>query len=238
MFYYTMTTDLRDLLTKAGVGSLSAVLLVTFAVTASGAGLAVTPLMDGDGGEPASVDSQSQYKGYVQVQHQRDVDNDGEYETVDSYKSHNMVMNQGLSFFECVASGVGCPSASNAGTATGADTATYISLSDKDDINGEADDAFDSSADQNLETLPGEITSGGLSRAEGTVANESIGHYSVSNTFTASSDFTGSAIEWTGLHWSPNIADDDIVAGNHFPGVTMLADDKLTIDWVEVSFNR
>lgn len=216
-------------------------------------------------------ESASNYAGYVSVEHQRDVDGDGEYETVDTYKGHNQIVDQGLDYFAFQASGENPPTADfdkdgNGDVETGAsagndDKAVYISVSDAqyDDPTNENTDTFNSAGRQSLN---GEIQTGNLSRtganADGTISSSdtrmatvtntdgNLGQYSVEYTFTATQDFTpgqrtdytGYGIQWTGLHFSGTPGADDLVAANHFPGVTMLADDKLTISWTEVSFDE
>jgi hypothetical protein len=271
MFYYTMNADLSKLLNSLTVGSVAGLFLVAFAVSASGAGMLSNPLDSGDSAPTAEAsESASNYAGYVSVEHQRDVDGDGEYETVDTYKGHNQIVNQGLDFFAFQASGENAPTADfdsdgdgtveNGASAGNGDKAVYISVSDgQNDGTGGNTDTF-SNADAT--SLNNEIQTGNLSRtgasssgtevfpnernASVTNTDSNLGQYSVEYTFTATQDFTpssrtdytGYGIQWTGLHWSGSPGADDLVAANHFPGVTMLADDKLTISWTEVSFDE
>jgi hypothetical protein len=271
MFYYTMNADLSKLLNSLTVGSVAGLFLVAFAVSASGAGMLSNPLDSGDSAPTAEAsESASNYAGYVSVEHQRDVDGDGEYETVDTYKGHNQIVDQGLDYFAFQASGENPPTAdfdkNDDGTSDGSSTeaansnkAVYISVSDAQfDGNGN-EQTFNNPTATSLNE---EIQTGNLSRtgakADGTISNPetrkssvtntdgNLGQYSVEYTFTATQDFTpssrtdytGYGIQWTGLHWSGSPGADDLVAANHFPGVTMLADDKLTISWTEVSFDE
>lgn len=231
-----------------------------------------TPLTDSP--SEASIDSNPvEYKGVMTVKHER-LNEDGEYETVNTYRDENLIVDQGLDFFQCQSAGnnqvrwydeagasdagytwsngiqtkysgetyekrlfvtdedANCPTASTAGVAQQTDNAYYISLSGEDQA-----------PTATLEQNPHEITSGGLERVRGTVTDVGTGHYSLEFTFVAEQDFdsatiTGSDnIQMTGLHWSSNQGDDDLVAANQFPGVTMLQDDRLTIAWEEVSFS-
>ena len=82
MFYYTMNADLSKLLNSLTVGSVAGLFLVAFAVSASGAGMLSNPLDSDDTATTVGAsESASNYAGYVSVEHQRDVDGDGEYET-------------------------------------------------------------------------------------------------------------------------------------------------------------
>jgi hypothetical protein len=200
----------------------------------------VQGLVDFQGSEEPAASATAEelgYTGIMRVEHQRDTDGDGDYETVDTYTDENLIVDQGLNFFECKVAGVSCPTAdvdgdSSQETAGAGDLAVYIAISaDSDNDNGELA--------QSDTALQSEITTGNLSRREGTVTDKGVGFYSTEFTFTASQDFTTEpGVDLTGLHWSGESTAGDLVAQNDFPGVTLLADDKLTVSWVEVSFNR
>lgn len=218
--------------------TIAASMVMVFAAISLGAAQGVVDI--GSEEAEASPTEQSEklgYTGIMRVEHQRDTDGDGELETIDTYQEKNLIVDQGLNFFECKVAGVSCPTADvdgdgNQETAGAGDLATYIAISiDSDNDNGQL-----SQSDTSLQS---EITSGNLSRRQGTVSDKGVGFYSTEFTFTATSDFTTApGVDLTGLHWSGQSNAGDLVAENDFPGVTLLADDKLTVSWVEVSFNR
>lgn len=224
--------------TTSGLRSMSMAFLFLVAITATGAsqGMMVDPFQDAvqevEAPAVAEADSTADigYTGVMRVELQRDTDGDGEYETIQTFQDENMIVDQGLNFFECKVAGVSCDL--NPAVQTG-DYARYISLSiDSDNDEGEL-----SQSDTSLQNEI--VNNGGLDRAQGTVTDEGVGYYSVTHTFTATQDFTTEpGIDLTGLHWTGTEGETDLVAQNSFPGVTMLADDKLTVSWVEVSFNR
>lgn len=137
--------------------------------------------------------------------------------------SHNVITDQGLNSVECAVAGVSCPSATSAGTfSPGTDNWDYISVG-----TGTAPTSGSTSLDS-------EVTGSGLARTQSTPTDQGTGNFTVSNTFTASADVNG--ITSTGLHWSGNNGDDDLIAGNTFDSVDLNDGDKLTITWSEVSF--
>lgn len=211
--------------------SMTTVILLAFSMVGASQGM----IPDMFSAEVPQAESPSQiseegvgYTGIMQMEHQRDTDGDGEYETVKTYLDENKITDQGLNFFECKVSGVSC---SLSPTVANSDYAQYIAVAEDDDS--------ESSISNTATSLPNEITTGNLSRSQGTVVDEGTGYYSVEYTFTATSDFNSEpGIDHTGLHWTGTSSETDLVAHNTFPAVTMLADDKLTVDWTEVSFNR
>lgn len=219
------TTQLRSL-------SVAFLFVAAFAATGVSQGAMPNPLQDAstvEAPQEASTTEGIGYTGVMRMELQRDTNGDGEYETVKSFQDENQIVDQGLNFFECKVAGVSCDL--NPAVQQG-DYAKYISVAiDSDNEN---------SLSQGATSLTNEISNnGGLDRKEGTVVDEGTGYYSVEYTFTATQDFTQEpGIDHTGLHWTGTEGESDLVAQNTFPGVTMLADDKLTVSWVEVSFNR
>lgn len=251
------------------------ILMVAVAITAVGGYQLMDDSSSISDSSEANLQSPVEYKGVMTLEHERYNEETGEYETIAEYEDENLIVDQGLEFFQCQSAGhdqvrwydeseaddagfewgednidtrysgesyevqlfttaedANCPEATTAGSATNTDNAYYISLS-----------GDDTSPSAGWEQLDNEITSGGLERTRGTVVDEATGHYSVEFTFVAESDFDeedipgSDNIQTTGLHWSGNNGDDDLVAANSFPGVTMLQGDRLTISWEEVSFS-
>lgn len=174
-----------------------------------------------DKAQPTSAEDVSNYEGIVAWQHMRDVDSDGDREVINQGESHNLIVDQGLNVAECYFSDVSCPT----GFDPANDDISYIAVGNNVGTLSASDVG-----------LTSEITSGGLNRQNGNVIDLGVGNYSVSATFTASSDFNG--VNATGLMWNQTDGSDSLVAANKFQGVDMLADDQLTVNWTEVSFTN
>ncbi len=192
------------------------------AVTVAGAPvLGVGPFADPaetDVAHTGEVNTGTQYVGDVEITLERDTDNDGTYETIMQEESSNLVLNQGLDFF----AGAGGPDALLPSGASETDDAIHISLS--------SDGTSPSASDTKCQS---EITSGGLSRSTGTTITLGTGNYSAWNTFTATSSHN--SVQKTCLNWDSTNDASTAVAMNTFQSVDLLADDKLTVNWTEVS---
>lgn len=200
-----------------GIGALDSLNPLTSNVQAGSGGV--------QAGEAVSV---NQVPANMEVVHWRDKDGDGTYqgdsnEIINKESSHNIVVDQGLNAIECATAGVSCPSATSAGT--------FSAGTDYFDVISVGTGSAPTSGDQSLDS---EITGNGLQRIQVSASDQGTGNFTLSNTFTATGSVNG--VSNTGLHWSTNNADDDLVAGNTFQSVDMLDGDKLTITWTEVSY--
>jgi len=79
--------------------------------------------------------------------------------------------------------------------------------------------------------LPGELTTGGLARAEGTFTQTGTGQWEITVTFTASESVSN--VRLTGLHWDAS-GDGNLFAADQFTPVNLEPGDKLTITWVVI----
>ena len=76
-------------------------------------------------------------------------------------------------------------------------------------------------------SLPGEITSGGLERAQGTFVDGGTGTWNITHTFTATTSFTG--VRLAGLF--NQSSGGTMLAENNFTAVNLESGDQLTITW-------
>jgi len=121
--------------------------------------------------------------------------------------NHNLITNAGKDF---IAQQVGSTSPATNG-------ANYIALS--------ADSTTPSASDT---TLTGEITSGGLARAQGTYSHTAgTNTFTIQKTFTATASFTG--VQKSGLFTASTSG--TLVAENTFSPVNLISGDQLQITW-------
>lgn len=145
--------------------------------------------------------------GYVTVSHYRDVDGDGVLELIFTETNSNLITNAGKDF---IADQLGS-------TTPGTNGANYIALSS----DATAPAATDTS-------LTGEITSGGLERAQGTYAHTAgTNTYTVTHTFTATASHTD--VQKSGLFTAATGG--VMMAENTFSAVNLLSGDQLQIEW-------
>jgi hypothetical protein len=136
------------------------------------------------------------------------------------YEDHNAITETGVDFIIQQVSG----------TPSDTESAQWIALT-----------TTDITPDDDLSSLAGEITSGGLDRTQGTLsytptAADDDDNYTVSVTFTATGSH--SAVQGAGLFTldvtgTPGAGDDDgtMVAVNEFSSVNLANGDQLTITW-------
>jgi hypothetical protein len=141
--------------------------------------------------------------GYVVVSVMRDGNE------IYHHEDHNLITTAGRDF---IRQQIGETSSGNIGT----NGANYIALSS----NTAAPAAGDT-------TLAGEITSGGLARAQGTYAEVSTDQYTITRTFTASASHT--AVQKAGLFTASSSG--TMMAENTFTSVSLANNDQLTITW-------
>ena len=134
-------------------------------------------------------------------------------DVIDLGCQHNLLVDQGKDYILELMSGI-----DQVGATPGTDYAKYISLS----TNSTAPDA-------SWTVIPDEITSGGLTRAEGTCTRNAVGNWTCSNTFTATTSFTG--VQLTGLNWNGTAGAHSLVAAAQFSAVNLEANDQLQIKW-------
>jgi hypothetical protein len=139
--------------------------------------------------------------GYVTVS----VTRDGQ--EIYRHEDHNLITNAGKDF---ISTQIGS-------TTPGANGANFIALS--------SDTTAPAAGDT---TLTGEITGGGLARAQGTYA-----HTTGTNTFTITKTFTATAshtaVQKAGLFTASSGG--TMMAENTFTSVTLASNDQLTITW-------
>jgi uncharacterized membrane protein len=139
--------------------------------------------------------------GYVTVSVLRDG------QEIYHHEDHNLITNAGKDFI----------SAQLGSTSPGTNGANFIALSS----NTAAPAAGDT-------TLTGEITTGGLARAQGTYAHTTgTSTYTVTNTFTATASHT--AVQKAGLFTASTAG--TMMAENTFTSVSLASGDQLTITW-------
>ena len=79
-------------------------------------------------------------------------------------------------------------------------------------------------------TLSGEITTGGLARAAGTLGHTNgTSTFTIRKTFTASGSFTG--VQSAGLFNQPTSSTSGMLAENTFSSVNLISGDQITITW-------
>jgi hypothetical protein len=135
------------------------------------------------------------------------------------FEDHNAITEEGVDFIIDQISG----------TPSNTVSAQYIGLTTTDIT---PDDDLASTGD-----LPGEITTNGLERAQGTVGgytftpnnNDDDDNYTVSVTFTATNTHT--AVQGAGLFTDDTVGSDTLVAINEFSSVNLANGDQLTITW-------
>jgi len=76
--------------------------------------------------------------------------------------------------------------------------------------------------------IPNELTSDGLSRAEGTYSSTGTGQWKIEYQFTATG--TVSNVQLTGLNWAAS-GDNNLLCADTFTPVTLNNGDKLTVTW-------
>ena len=76
--------------------------------------------------------------------------------------------------------------------------------------------------------IPTEIASGGLTRAAGTYASTGDGAWTITVTFTSTTDHTD--VQLTGLQWASS-GDNNLLASDVFTPVTLGNGDQLTVEW-------
>jgi hypothetical protein len=151
-------------------------------------------------GTQATTDSVGPH-GYVVVTVTRDGNE------IYRHEEHNLITNAGKDFI----------SAQIGSTAPGSNGANYIALTTTS-LNLAASDT----------TLAGEITSGGLARAQGTYAHTNGQNtFTVTKTFTASQAFTN--VQGAGLFTASSTG--TMMAENTFTSVSLANNDQLTITW-------
>lgn len=139
--------------------------------------------------------------GYVTVSVLRDG------QEIYHHEDHNLITNAGKDFI----------SAQIGSTAPGANGANYIALSTTDVTPAGGDT-----------TLAGEITTGGLERAQGTYAHTNgQSTYTITKTFTASATHTN--VRSAGLFTAASSG--TMLAINEFTPVSLASGDQLTITW-------
>jgi hypothetical protein len=149
----------------------------------------------------AAVREQFGVRGWVQVTVVRDG------KVIYSYESHNLIVTQGK---DIIAKQLGSTSPNTNG-------ANYIGLS-----------TSTSPPDSNWTSIPNEITTGGLERAQGTYShNNGTNTYQISKTFTASASFTG--VQLAGLYVTQT--GNTLFAANTFSPVNLISGDYLTVTW-------
>ncbi len=146
--------------------------------------------------------------GWVKVQVVRDG------KIVYFYENHNLITNQGK---DIISKQLGA--GQNATSNVNANGNNYIALS----TDATAPAAGDT-------TLLGEITTGGLGRAQGTWGHTNgTSTYVIRKTFTASATFT--AVQKAGLFNSAVASSAGTLAENTFPSVNLISGDQITISW-------
>ncbi|MEM3386904.1 MAG: hypothetical protein QXN08_04445 [Nitrososphaerales archaeon] len=149
----------------------------------------------------AAVKEQFGVKGWVQVKVVRDG------QVIYYHEGHNVITNAGK---DGIAKQIGSTSPHTNG-------ANWIALSTN---NGTPDATWTS--------IPDEITSGGLERAQGTYSHTNgTNTFQVQKTFTATATHTG--VRMAGLFFGPNGG--TLLAANTFSSVNLISGDQLTVTW-------
>ncbi len=149
----------------------------------------------------AAVSENLGVKGWVVVEVVRDG------QVIYHHESHNLIVTQGKDF---IAQQIGS-------TTPAANGANYIGLS-----------TDTSTPDASWTVIPGEITSGGLERAQGTYAHTAgTNYYTITKTFTATASFTG--VQLAGLYSTSTGT--TLFAANTFSPVNLISGDQLTVTW-------
>jgi hypothetical protein len=141
--------------------------------------------------------------GYVTVSVLRDG------QEIYHHEDHNLITTAGQDF---IRQQIGETSSGNIGT----NGANYIALS--------SNTATPAASDT---TLTGEITTGGLARAQGTYAEVSTDQFTITKTFTASATHT--SVQKAGLFTASSSG--TMMAENTFTSVSLASGDQLTITW-------
>jgi len=76
-------------------------------------------------------------------------------------------------------------------------------------------------------SIPNEITTGGLARANGTITDLGTGNWRVEVTYTATASFTN--VNGTGIYWQ--LTGNNLFAAAGFTGVNLVSGDQLTVRW-------
>mgnify|MGYP000260911547 CR=1 FL=1 len=155
----------------------------------------------GYGAGVAAVQEQFGLKGWVQVKVVRDG------QVIYYHEGHNLITKMGK---DIIAKQLGSTSPNTNG-------ANYIGLS-----------TSSSSPDADWTSIPDEITSGGLERAQGLYSHTNgTNTYQIQKTFTASASFTG--VQLAGLYVTQT--GNTLFAANTFSPVNLISGDQLTVTW-------
>ena len=149
----------------------------------------------------AAVKEQLGVKGWVQIKVVRDG------QVIYYHEGHNVITKAGKDF---ISKQIGSTSPETNG-------ANYIALS-----------TSTSTPNENWTSIPDEITSGGLQRAQGTYSHtDGNNYFTVSKTFTASATHTG--VQLAGLFTAASGG--TLLAANTFSAVNLISGDQLTVTW-------